>query len=245
MKTRNIIMLCALTALVLPARAAEPQETVGGAIKALAAKGNYSWSTTSEMANSQFPATTTKGKTEKDGFTFLTSEGRNGEIQAVKKGDKGVLKTDEGWKTAEELRQASQGQGRGGFGRTRLLTAPAPATEAEELLKGAKELKAGEDGVYSSALTEQAAKDLAGFFGRRGGRGGQGGQGNTRPEPKDAKGTVKFWVKDGVLVKMELKTSAKITIREEEREIDRITTTEISDVGSTKVEVPEDAKKLL
>ncbi len=246
MKTRNLIALCALAALILPAHAADPKESVSDAIKALTAKGNYSWNTSSEVANSQFPALTTKGKTEKDGFTFLTVEGRNGEIQAAKKGDKAVLKTDDGWKTAEELRQEGQGQGRGRFARTRLLDAPSPATEALDLLKDAKELKAGEDGVFSSALTDEAAKDLAGFFGRRRGRGGQEGQGNNnRPEPKDAKGTVKFWVKDGVLVKFELKTSAKITFREEEREIDRTTTTAISDVGSTKVEVPEDAKKLL
>ena len=52
-------------------------------------------------------------------------------------------------------------------------------------------------------------------------------------------------LKDGALTKYELKTSAKITFQGEERDMDRTRTTEISNIGSTKVEVPEDAKKKL
>lgn len=243
MKIRNSVALVCMTALAFAAHAAEPKEAVVGAIKALKEKGGYSWSTTSEMAGGQFPARTTKGKTEKDGYTLLTTEGRNGEIQAVKKGGKGVMKTEDGWQTQDELRQGGQGQGRGrGFGAGQLLSAPAPAEDAEELLKAAKELKAGDGGVYSAELTEEAAKERAGFFGR----GGRGGQANAnRPEPKNAKATVKFWVKDGVLAKYVLSTSAKITFQDEDRDIERTMTTQISDVGSTKVEVPEEAKKKL
>jgi len=242
MNTKQIVSMLAMSVLALSVRAADPQASVADAVKALKSKASYSWSTTSEMANSQFPAMTTKGKTEKDGFTFITSEGRNGEIQAAKKGTNGVVKTDDGWQTAAELQSGGQGgPGRGFSGR--LLTALAPAEDAEELLKGVKELKAGDDGLFTGDLTEQAAKDRASFFGRR--RPGQGGAGITPPEPKDAKGSVKFWVKEGVLTKLEVKTSAKITFQEEERDMDRTATTSISDIGSTKVEVPEDAKKKL
>ena len=246
MKT-SVIAILAVAALGYCAQAAEPKATVTDAVKALKEKGSYSWSTKSEMANSQFPAMVTKGKTDKDGLTLITAEGPNGELQAVKKGDKGVVKTDEGWQTAEELRQGG-GQGGQGMGRMflgRLLRVPSPVEDAEELLKGCKEIKAGEGGLYTADLTEQAAKDNASFFGRRRPNQGGGAGGFTPPEPKDAKGSVKFWVKDGMLTKYELKTSAKITFREEERDIDRTTTTEFSDVGSTKVQVPEDAKKKL
>ncbi len=241
----TILAFLAISALGSCALAAEPKETVADAIKALKEKANYSWSTKTEMANSQFPAMVTKGKAEKDGFSLISSEGPNGEMQAVKKGDKGVVKTEEGWKTAEELRQGGQGgQGMGRMFSRRLLTAPAPVDDAGELLKGCKEVKAGEGGLFTAELTEQAAKDNASFFGRR--RPGQGaGGGFTPPEPKDAKGSVKFWVKDGVLVKYELKTSAKITFQEQDRDIDRTATTELSNIGSTKVEVTEEAKKKL
>lgn len=246
MTAKNIVSLFAITALAWSAQAAEPKEAVEGAVKALKEKGNYTWTTKSEMANSQFPAMTTKGKTEKDGFTLITSEGPNGEMQAVKKGDKGVLKTEEGWQTAAEASGGGQGGGPGRGFAGRLLTAPAPVTDLEELLKGVKDVKAGEGGVYTADLTEEAAKDRSSFFGRRrGGQGGGGGGGFTPPEPKGAKGSVQFWIKDGMLTKYELKTSAKITFQEEERDMDRTTTTEISDVGTTKVEVPEDAKKKL
>ena len=244
MRIKHVVALLAAAGLVLSARAADTSETLSSAVKALKEKASYSWSTRSEMANSQFPAMTTKGKTEKDGFTFITSEGRNGEIQAVKKGTNGVVKTDEDWQTAAELQQGGQGgPGRGFSGR--LLTMLAPAEDAEELLTGLKEIKAGDDGVFTAELTEPAAKERAGFFSRRGRPGQAGPGGFTPPEPKDAKGTVKFWVKDGVLTKYELKTSAKMTFQEEERDVDRTSTTEISEVGSTKVEVPEDAKKKL
>ncbi len=179
MKTKQIILLLAVTALALSVRAAEPRATVADAVKALKDKANYSWSTTSEMANSQFPAMTTTSKTEKDGFTLITSEGPNGEIQAVKKGTNGVVKTEDGWQSAAELQTGSQGgPGRGFSGR--LLTMLAPAEDAEDLLKGVKELKAGDGGLFSGDLTEQAAKDRASFFGHR--RGRQGGNGFTLPE---------------------------------------------------------------
>jgi hypothetical protein len=247
-KTSIVVAAVAIASLMaLSTQAAEPKEVVGGAIKALKGKASYSWSTTSEMANSQFPAMTTKGKTE-NGLTLLTAESPNGEVQAVKKGEKGVVKTEQGWKTAEELSQGGQGGpgaggGRGRFMSRRLLTTVTPAEEAEDLLKGIKELKSVEGGAFAAELTPEAAKDRAGFFGRRPQGGGQGGF--TPPEPKDAKGTVKFWVKDGVLSKMELKTSAKITFQDNERDVDRTVTTEISGIGTTKVEVPEDAKKKL
>jgi hypothetical protein len=246
MKIKNLMALLAAAGLAWSARAAETNATLSAAVQALTDSTNYSWSTTSEMANSPFPAMTTKGKTEQAGFTLFSAEGPNGEIQAVKKGGKGVIKTEDGWQTAEEFRQNNQGgpgPGRGFAGR--LLSAPTPAEDAGELLKGIVNIKAGADGVFSADLTEQAAKDEAGFFGRRG-RSGQGAPGGfTPPEPKDAKGTVKFWVKNGVLSKIELNTSAKITFQDEDHDMDRTTTTEISDVDSTKLDVPAEAKNKL
>ncbi len=240
----RIVSVLAGVAFAVSAFAAEPKETVAAAIKSLKEKGSYSWTTASEMAGGQFN-TTTKGKAEKD-WAVVTTETQNGEVQAVRKGEKGVLKTDDGWKTAEELRASAQGGGGGGgrgMFRGRMLSMPLPIEDAEEMLKGAKDLKAGDNGVFSADLTEEAAKDRASFFGRR--RGQNQNQGQNFPEPKDAKGSVKFWVKDGALTKMELKSHSKIEFNNEEREIDRTTTTEFSNVGSTKVEPNADAKKKL
>ena len=73
--------------------------------------------------------------------------------------------------------------------------------------------------------------------------GGRGGA--NAPEISGAKGSVKFWVKDGLLSKYEIKVQGKVTVNGNDREVDRTTKIEIKDIGSTKIEVPEDAKKKL
>lgn len=237
-KMKSIVALFAASAIAVSASAADSKETVGSAIKALKEKGSYSWSTSTEMAGGQFPGQTTKGKTDKDGFALLSREGPNGEIQTAMKGDKRAIKMDDGWKTPEEMQAAGGGgRGRGGFGGGFGGTQALPADDAEALLKDINELKAGEGGLYTAELSEQGAKNRAGFGGR--------GRGGPAAEPKDAKGSVKFWVKDGVLAKYELTTSAKMAFNDQEFDLGRTNTTEISNVGATKVDVPEDAKKKL
>ncbi len=97
--------------------------------------------------------------------------------------------------------------------------------------------------VFVAALTEEAAKEMVSFRGRGRGRGGD--DASERPEPSDVKATAKFWVKDGMLAKYETKTSGSISFNGSERDLGRTTTVEIKDVGSTKIDVPEEAKKLV
>jgi hypothetical protein len=149
------------------------------------------------------------------------------------KGGKGaVTNQDGGWQSLSDLENEE------GFGRFRAIMArnfKAPAAQAAELAAGVKELK--KDGEsYSGELTEEGAKTLL-SFGRRGGADG--------PTVSNAKGSAKFWVKDGVLSKYEYKVKGTRTFNGNDMEIDRTTTIEIKDVGTTKVEVPEDAKKKL
>jgi hypothetical protein len=89
------------------------------------------------------------------------------------------------------------------------------------------------DGYVGGELTEAGAKELLAFRGRPGGN---------APEPKNAKGFAKFWLKDGAIAKMEVKVSGTISMQNEDRDVSRTTTYEFKDVGSTKVEVPADAK---
>jgi hypothetical protein len=72
-------------------------------------------------------------------------------------------------------------------------------------------------------------------FGRRPG----GGQ---APAISNAKGSVKFWIKDGVLTKYQFKLQGTMNRNGEDMDIGRTTTVEIKDVGATKVTVPEEAK---
>ena len=61
----------------------------------------------------------------------------------------------------------------------------------------------------------------------------------------EATGSAKFWLKDGKLTKYEFMLKGKLKFGDNEFPNDRTTTVEIKDVNSTKVEVPEAAKKKL
>jgi hypothetical protein len=233
MKTRILLGLLAGFALSLSA-AESAKEAVVGAAKKLDAKPNYSWTTTVVVPeDARFKPGPSEGKTEKDGITHVTMSFGDNKMQAVMKGTKAAALTQEGdWKSGEELANA---EGPGRFLGMMLRNMKTPAQQAEELAGFAKELK-HEGDVYSSDLTEEGATTLQ-RFGRRGGQQG--------PSVTDAKGSVKFWVKDGVLSKYEFKLSGTMKFNDNEIHNDRTTTVEIKDVGTTKVEIPEDARKKL
>lgn len=166
----------------------------------------------------------------------MTNNFGDNSTQFAVKGAKTAVKTQDGWKTAEEAAQAGGDQP----GPARWLARmaqnfKAPAAQVQDLANGAAEITLAE-GVYSGDLTEEVAKGLLTF----GGRGGQ-----NAPAISGAKGSVKFWIKDGVLTKYEYNVQGKVTFNDQEREMNRTTTVEISEVGSAKAELPDDAKKKL
>jgi len=234
---------------------AESKEEVKDAIKKLTEAGNYSWTSTTARpegaggggagAGRGGAAGATNGKFA-DGLVYLTSTRGDRTTESLVKGEKAATKGQDGW-AAVEVRPAGDaagGQGRQRFGRGRnLLNFKAPATQAEELLGQVAELKKDGD-VYTGALTEEAAKGLV-TFGGGGRRGGAAGGNADRPQPTGVKATAKFWIKDGVLAKYETVTAGTISFNGNDRDLGRTTTVEIKDAGSTKIEVPEEAKKLV
>ena len=239
---RILLSTAAVVAGTALVASAAPKDEVTDAAKKLAEAQNYSWKSTTERAGGGgggggFRAGPVEGKAEKGGPTLLSMSFGDNTVEAVKQGEKGAVKTQEGWQSFEELQNAGQGQGpgRGFFGRM-IRNMKNPAEEAQDLAGKAKELKKTGD-AYESELTEAGAKELLTF------RGGRGGNANfTPPEPTGAKGSVKFWVKDGQLAKYEYRVQGAVSFQGQDRDIDRTTTVEIKDVGSTKVEVPAEAK---
>jgi hypothetical protein len=246
MKKNLLIGTMALLAGSLLAADSSPKDDIIAAAKKLADGGNYSWKTTMDLGpNSQFTPGPTEGKMDKDGSTWLSSSFQDNTLEGLMNGTNHVVvKTEEGWKTAAELGGGGGGGGGGGFNMNtfmvrRLQTLKAPAVDIQELAGKVKELKKDGD-VYSGDLTEAGAQSLltTGFGGRRGGQ--------APPPPKDAKGTVKFWVKDGVVTKYQSKVTGKTTnFQGEEQDSERTTTVEIKDVGTTKISAPDEAKKKL
>lgn len=208
-----------------------PKEEVSAAAKKLAEAGNYSWKQTVEFGN--FTGTT-DGKTDNEGLVSLSMSFGDNTTEAILKKGKGAVKTaDQEWQSLAEL-EASTDQGPQRFLLRRLQGFKAPSTEVADLAEKTKELKK-EGEVYSGDLTEAGAKELLTF--RR--------PGGNAPEPKNAKGSVKIWLKSGAITKFVVNVSGTVNFGGDDRDIDRTTTTEIKDVGATKVEVPEPAKKKL
>lgn len=240
------ILFGTVALLATSALAAEAgQDDVKAAAKKLADADSYSWKQNSENAGGgRGPgAGPTEGKTEKDGYTYLKMTRGDNTVEVVMKGEKAAIKTEDGWKTTEE---AAQDNGGGQPNPARFLSRmlrnfKGPAAQAQDLADKVKELAKSDD-AYSGDLSEEGAKQLLMFGGGR--RGGGNANGNA-PEISNAKGSVKFWTKDGTLTKYQYHVQGTISFNGNDRDVDRTTTVEISDVGSTKVDVPDEAKKKL
>ena len=224
MKTPVLFSALMLLARSLIAADSSPKDEVVAAAKKLGEQPNYSWKTTVVVPESaQFKPGPSEGKTEKGGFTHLTMSFGDNTTQAFIKDDKAaVTNPDGGWQSLADLDNA---EGPGRFLGRMIRNFRVPATQAGELAAAAKELKKDGD-VYSGDLTEQGAKAQFRF-------------GNV----SNPKGSVKFWLKDGALVKLQFQVIGKVDFNGNEFDVDRTWMIEVKDVGTTKVSVPEEAKK--
>jgi hypothetical protein len=229
MKKSLLFSVLAFLAGSLVAADSSPKDEIENAAKKLGQQTNYTWTTTVVVpADARFKPGPTEGKTEKDGFTHVKMSFFDNPVQLVIKGKKGAHTDQDGaWQLAEE-----GGEGPARFMSMMIQNFQTPAEEAAELAGFAKELKKDGD-VYSGDLTEEGAKAKLTF--RR-------GADTTVTNPK---GSVKFWVKEGALMKYETKVKGSVNWNGNDFDNDRTTTVEIKDVGTTKVEVPEEARKKL
>lgn len=265
MKTRpaSTLRLFAVSCVssVLPVFSfAAPADDLAAAAKKLSDAPNLSWTSTTEMANSQFPTIPVEGATEKDGFTVITRKFNGNTTQTVRKGTQVVMQNRDGdWMTQEEMRaqfagggggggggggqRGGAGGGRGGFGGGGMFGGGLPGNPANGVVDLAAKLKnlQEENGVLTATVTGEEAATL---FAPANGAGGRGGQTNFAPKLSSI--TLKFWLKDGAVVKHSTHIIGTMTLPNgDDRELDSTTTIEFKNVGTTKVEVPEAAKKKL
>lgn len=226
MKKISLINATMLFAGSLLAADSSPKDEVLAATKKLGDQSNYSWKTTVAVPESaQFKPGPSEGQTEKDGVTHLTLSFGDNTTQVFMKGDKAAVSDpDGGWQALADLDSA---EGPRRFLGRIIKNFKVPAAQAAELASATKELKKDND-VYSGDMTEEGAKAQFRF--------------GTVSNPK---GSVKFWVKDGALTKFEFKVTGKVDFNGNDFDVDRTWTIEIKDAGSTKVTVPEEAKKKL
>jgi len=225
--------------------APDAKDDLSAAAKKLSDASNYSWKTSSEGGG--FGGGNQEGKTEKNGPTLISLTFGDNTIQVATKGQKAVIKTpDEGWKTPDELGGGDGGQGGPGMFIARMVQQfKAPGAQAEEYCGKLKDVKKDGDAFTAQLTGADANAVMPRFGGRRGGGGGGGGGGQQIPQMQNTKLDLKFWTRDGVLSKYTYHVTGTITIQGEDRDIDRTTTVEISDIGSTKVDLPDEARKKL
>lgn len=228
MKTPTALVLLALLTPTLLA-AADLAAEVKAAARKLADQSNYRW-VSKPKSDPEFPnfrIGPTEGQAEKGGFTHASFTYNDSEVELAFKDGKGAIKLEDEWNSESDLEGDREWIAR------RLKIYKSPAGEAEELAGLATQFKAGEAGVISAELGSDAAKEILRRISRR------------AAEVKDARGSAKFWIKDGLLIKYEFAVQAKVTVNDEEVSYSRTTTVEVSDVGKTKVSIPDAAKAKL
>lgn len=229
MKKLFFLAPVALIGVSVSAADADAKAEVNAAAKKLADKLSYSWTSTpkSEAASASSRQGPLQGQSEKGGFAYCKLTVGDNDIEIAFKGTRSAIKREGTWESADEL------EGDNAWIASRLRAFKLPPQEAEDLSAKTKELKKGDDGIYSGDLTEEGVKEIISRWRR------------SQSTPTSAKGWVKFWIKDGLLTKYEFNVQGKVTVGDDQREIEinRTATVEIKDVGSTKVSVPDGARK--
>jgi hypothetical protein len=120
-----------------------------------------------------------------------------------------------------------------------------PVEQAQGNLDNLQNIQKTDEG-YTADLSADAAKNMLSFRPRRAATTNPD-NGNPPPqmEVSDAKGSIKFSIKDGNLAAIEVHLTGTISFNGNDRDVDRTTTTQISSVGSTTIDVPDEAKAKL
>ncbi|HMP83781.1 MAG TPA: hypothetical protein PKA41_13870, partial [Verrucomicrobiota bacterium] len=203
-----------------------PKEAVADAAKKLGEQSGYAWKQTITVPESnQFKPGPSEGKFVQGGDTYFTfSFGDNTTKVYLKDGKAAVHDPRSGWRSSIDL-ENEEGPGR--FISFLIQAFRTPSVQAAELADGAKELKKEGDTI-SGDLTEAGARAQFRFG-----------------DVSNPKGSVKFWINEGQLAKFQFKLSGMADFGGNEVDLARETTVEIKDVNSTKIELPDEAKKIL
>jgi hypothetical protein len=227
---------------VTGASAAEPAEALKAAVEKLAKGGNYTWTTTYTFPDAPIHPGPLSGQIDAGGYVLLSQNVGRGEFQAVLKDGLGVLKLPVGWLGATEI---IEGNPPGAVGPALLMSrvlfnARRPDVEVAELLKMDAVFTEDDKGVITEQLSEKSAVTLI--------RNGVTGRPNPQAPPlKSAKGSVKYWVNGGLIEKYEIALQAKLlpSAHQGATDFKPTTTVEITNVGATKVQVPDAAREKL
>lgn len=276
MLTRPRALLALAFACLRSALVAGPTDTAIVAAMKLPDAKNYSWITTVEDDARTYEIS---GQTDQSDFSLVTmpmvsavrrrvgrgSANSDNQVEAVFKGaERCVFQTPDGWKTPAELAQPARpnprgGPGPGGYpgggfpgggpprGRRGSGQTPPPYSNLQINLSRPHE----EIGVIVGSYTAIRAEDdlIAGTLSETGAKLLLVHPGQNELTPLQAGGTFRLWIRDGALVKYELRLAGTLAVEtpggRREVEVNQKSTTALQAVGTTKFDVPEEARKKL
>jgi hypothetical protein len=226
-----IIVLTGLLSHTLCAAESNPQDKVISAAKRLSDAANYSWAATiTEGDGTRFGPI--EGKADATGLMHLSFEIGGVPVEVYMNGKKGAGKVSEGWQTFDEIAQT------GGIAAAlvrQVRSYKTPSLDLTALGEKMNDFKEDE-GIITAQLKEDAAKERLQVFAPT-------APGQRTNQLTNVKGSVRFWTREGALIKYELRIQGHVTWGENESDLDRTTTTEIKNVGKTKLELPAEAKQ--
>ncbi len=231
MKTKILLATAAfITGSILTASAG-PADDITSAAQKLGNEASYSWHVTTVVpADSRFKPGPTDGKIVTGDTTYIKTSFRDNATEIYLKGTNVVLTNpDGGWQTLADAESSGEGPARFIGGMVRNFKAP--AAQAAALVADCQDLTQTND-AWSGTLTADGAKKLLSF--RRG-----------NATVSNPSGTATFWVKDGELTKFEFHVKGTVTYNDNDMDVDRDTTVQISGVGTTAITPPDDVKKLM
>lgn len=209
---------------------AQSPAILSDAIQALRQASNFTWTTTTELPGAPFQVPPVTGRMATNGLVVLVTE--SGKRMAVVQGGTRVLKGESGWKPVAPGRAKEPAY-------LDLLGALAPADELAALSAQLTGVTREHDGSITGTLGTPAAKAWL-----QSSMAGRTPAGRT-PEIEAAVGQLHLWLKDGLPQKYTLTIHAGLSLPFGTKEVTRISTTEIRDLGSTAVEIPAEARQAL
>jgi hypothetical protein len=210
---------------------ADASQDVAAAATKLRDAGNYSWRSVTNDTADNGSTLITDGKTDKSAYTTLNLNSGDYYVRLVIKGTNGAINTGDGWKTADDL---SDNRREAKFLTATVRGFKSPAVLAQEFASHAKDLHPEEDALVTEVSGNEAAQLLSPLANVRSGR-----------EMSNAKATVRFWIRDGILAKYQVHATYTVSLKGNDTQIDRTTTVDFSDAGTTTVDVPDEVKKKL
>ena len=231
MLTLSMIVCLGGTALAAdPPPASDPPQVVKDAIQKLADSANFTWRAITRET-SQSVTVIQDGQTQQDGSTLIRLNSGGSNIQIALKGGSSVLNVGGAWMTADEATDQRQAARFMSTVTSPALVAGRIASRLDNLRADGSEfvaqLSGGEVNNVISPLYSLDAIRIRGV------------------SETGAKATIKFWITAGVLTKYQVHATGTMTRGGDATPVDLTVTVDFRDIGTTKVSLPEQARKKL